>query len=266
MEYCFENNILLCRIPSHTSHKLQPCDVGVFGPLKAAYREEVERLYRGGAETVGKEHFTSLYSPARERSLTHRNILAGWAKAGLHPLNPDRVLRDIQKPLAEVYVSQEGKAKVESCPQEVLQTPVTSEALTSLRNLIEQDTHMLDEPSKQRLQKLANAAQNSFAERALLFDENQLLFKQNKESKTRKSTSSTVVGKAKVMSYEDIVEAQAKRDAKEAAVAKGKRGRKRKATTPEQTQAKRTRKSELEVAEAEIEAEGMGNYCSVLQL
>jgi hypothetical protein len=29
-----------------------------------------------------------------------------------------------------------------------------------------------------------------------------------------------VVGKAKVMSYEDIVEAQAKRDAKEAAVVK----------------------------------------------
>jgi DDE superfamily endonuclease/Tc5 transposase DNA-binding domain len=54
MEYCFENNILLCRLPSHTSHKLQPCDVGVFCPLKAAYREEVERLYRGGANTVGR--------------------------------------------------------------------------------------------------------------------------------------------------------------------------------------------------------------------
>jgi hypothetical protein len=38
LEYCFENNIILCRIPSHTSHKLQPCDIGVFGPLKVAYR------------------------------------------------------------------------------------------------------------------------------------------------------------------------------------------------------------------------------------
>jgi hypothetical protein len=35
LEYCLENNIILCRIPSHTSHKLQPCDIGVFGPLKA---------------------------------------------------------------------------------------------------------------------------------------------------------------------------------------------------------------------------------------
>lgn len=39
LQFCFENNIILCRLPFHTSHKLQPCDVGVFGPLKTAYRE-----------------------------------------------------------------------------------------------------------------------------------------------------------------------------------------------------------------------------------
>jgi hypothetical protein len=104
LEYCFENNIILCRIPSHTSHKLQPCDVGVFGPLKAAYRDKVEELYRGGANTVNKEHFTSLYSPARDQALTSRNIKAGWMKAGLFPFNPDRVLKDIQRPPAKLTV------------------------------------------------------------------------------------------------------------------------------------------------------------------
>ena len=206
----------------------------MFGPLKAAYRDQVERLYRGGANTVGKEHFTPLYSPARDKALTPRNIKAGWIKAGLFPFNPDRVLRDIQKPPAELTVPKADEVKVESCPQdEVLQTPVTAEALTSLHSLIEQDTHALDETSKQRLQrrlqKFANAAQISFAERALLADENRLLFKQNNEAKVRRSTKSTVVGKAKVMSYEDIEDARAKRAAKEEATAgKGKRGRKRK--------------------------------------
>jgi DDE superfamily endonuclease len=190
LEYCFENNILLCRIPSHTSHKLQPCDIGVFSPLKAAYRDQVERLYRGGANTVGKEHFTSLYSPARDKAFTARNIKAGWTKAGLFPFNPNRALRDIQKPVAELTVPKADEVKVGSCPQdEVLQTPVTAEALTSLRSLIEQDAHAHDETSKQRLQrhiqKLAKAAQVSFAECALLVDENQLLFKQNNEAKVR---------------------------------------------------------------------------------
>lgn len=62
LEFCFENNIILCRLTSHTSHKLQPCDVSIFGPLKAAHRDQVERLERGGVGTIGKEHFTYLHS------------------------------------------------------------------------------------------------------------------------------------------------------------------------------------------------------------
>jgi hypothetical protein len=106
--------------------------------------------------------------------------------------------------------------------------------------------------------------EKAFAERALL-DENRLLFEQNNESNCRQSTRSTVVGKAKVMSYEDIVEAQTKRDAKEAVPVTGKGGRKRKSSAPVVAEAKRTRKSEEEVARSEIEALGPENYCSVLR-
>ena len=95
-----------------------------------------------------------------------------------------------------------------------------AEDLTALHGLIEQNAHTLDETTKQRLQELTNAAQISFAECALLADENQLLFKQNNEAKVRRSTKSTVVGKAKVMSYEDSEDARAKRTAKEATVVK----------------------------------------------
>ena len=104
LQFCLENNVILCRLPSHTSHKLQPCDVGAFASLKTAYRDEVERLNRGGLDTVGKEHFTSLYKPARERALTKRNIIAGWAATGLFPFNPERVLRGIQKPSTKVTI------------------------------------------------------------------------------------------------------------------------------------------------------------------
>ena len=55
LEYCFETNIILCRIPSHTSHVLQPCDISVFGPLKSAYRDQVEQLERGCVGTISKE-------------------------------------------------------------------------------------------------------------------------------------------------------------------------------------------------------------------
>jgi hypothetical protein len=47
-------------------------------------------------------------------------------------------------------------------------------------------------------------------------DENLLLFQQNNEKTTRTSIKATIEGTAKVSSYEDIVEAQQKRDMKEA--------------------------------------------------
>jgi hypothetical protein len=50
----------------------------------------------------------------------------------------------------------------------------------------------------------------------------------NNEAKVRRSTKSVVLGKAKVMSYEDIEEARIKRAAKDATNGKGKRCRKRK--------------------------------------
>ncbi|KAM3413773.1 hypothetical protein BST61_g10457 [Cercospora zeina] len=40
MVFCLEKNIILCRQPSHATHKLQPLDVGVVSPLKTAYRDQ----------------------------------------------------------------------------------------------------------------------------------------------------------------------------------------------------------------------------------
>ena len=44
LKFCFKNNIILCRLPSHTSYKLQPYDVAVFALLKVAYHEQVDQL------------------------------------------------------------------------------------------------------------------------------------------------------------------------------------------------------------------------------
>jgi hypothetical protein len=69
--------------------------VAVFASLKGAYRDQVEILERGGVNTIGKQHFIALYSPARERAFTSKNIRARFAAASLFPFNPDRVLRGI---------------------------------------------------------------------------------------------------------------------------------------------------------------------------
>jgi hypothetical protein len=99
LTFCLENNIILCRLPSHTSHNFQPCDISVFSPLKTAYREQVEHFERRGANAVNKEHFVLLYRRACEVALTARNIRSGWSKAGLFPFNPSRVLDGMSAPI-----------------------------------------------------------------------------------------------------------------------------------------------------------------------
>ncbi|KAI0570374.1 DDE-1 domain containing protein, partial [Pyrenophora tritici-repentis] len=224
----------------------QPCDVAVFGPLKTAYRDEVERRYRGGLTNVNKEHFTAIYSRARERGVTKKNILAGWAKTGLFPFNPPRVLRDIVRPDAPLTI--QSPYEDESTQNEVIQTPVTSassEAVTQLLSLIKQDSHN-DEPNEMRhhrlIQKLANASEKSIARQAL--DQNYigLLKAANNEAKTCRNTRSYILkkpgknGEGRVMRQEDLEAIRAnrvqraKQDAAKKTAGKAKRCRS-KATT-----------------------------------
>lgn len=243
LEHCFANNIKLCRLPSHTSHKLQPCDIAVFAPLKVAYRDNVERMERGGVNTIGKQHFTSLYSPARAAAFTRRNILAGWSKGGLYPFNPQRVLKDLKKPsTAQIDIigqtiaprPQDSNVPVPTTPLTPV-TPITAEAFTSLHDMIiKQDAHALEDAKKRslerRLAKLTKAAQMSIVRNVLQQERIQFLLRINNEAKPRRLTKSIVLGKGKgkVMSFEDLEAARTKRAEVEASkCAKKARGRKR---------------------------------------
>ncbi|KAF8852972.1 hypothetical protein BDZ45DRAFT_558562, partial [Acephala macrosclerotiorum] len=186
-----------------------------------------------------------------------KNIKAGFAASGLFPFNPDRVLRSMPAPLAEPAIPRVDEVEVGSCRQEVEMyyrqdeelrtplTPVSAEAFMSLQNrIIQHDAHALDETSKQNLakhlQKCTKAFQKSSALSVLQEDRIRFLTTINNEAKVRRSTKSLVLGKAKVMSYEDLEEARAKRVVKEAtraAKGKGKRGRKRKSSTLEAEEA-----------------------------
>jgi hypothetical protein len=140
LEFCFKNNILLCCLLSHISHKLQPCDVALFALLKTAYCDQVDRLEQGGVNTISKEHFISLYSPAREIVFTPKNIKAGFAASSLFLFNPDRVLRSMPALPAEPAIPRADEVKIGSCRQDVeLQSPVmpvSAESFMSLQNLI----------------------------------------------------------------------------------------------------------------------------------
>jgi hypothetical protein len=238
LESALQHQIILCRLHSHSSHKLQPCDISIFDPLKAAYRDQVERLERGGVGTIGKEHFAMLYCHARQIVFTPRNIRAGWAKAGLFPFCPERVLRDLPRSAAPPIMAelvngdpagQQGASirtrSIPSVPSTPMipvtpVTPVDLVGILTLHDMIRYDAQGLDSGSQRRLQKrvqeLSKAAETSLAEHVLLERRNEFLQRSNSEARVRRSTRSKVIGTARVISYKDLEKARNERALRDA--------------------------------------------------
>ena len=61
-------------MPAHSSHILQPLDVGCFGPLKTAYGRQVEGLMRLGVNYIAKYEFLTAYIVAHKAAFTIRNV------------------------------------------------------------------------------------------------------------------------------------------------------------------------------------------------
>ena len=91
---CFKNNIHLLFLPSHSSHKLRPLDMGPFSPLSRAYSKAVKKYTPTGVATFNRRIFIKVYAQIRPESLSERAIRAGWKRTGLWPLDKQRILDD----------------------------------------------------------------------------------------------------------------------------------------------------------------------------
>ena len=86
------SNIHLVCLPPHTTHLIQPLDVGVFGPIKSAWctilkRHEIESC----AATITKQEFPSLVTQLWDQSFLPHHIKNGFRKAGLYPLKREAI-------------------------------------------------------------------------------------------------------------------------------------------------------------------------------
>ncbi|KAF1982819.1 CENP-B protein [Aulographum hederae CBS 113979] len=75
MKIAKDNRVFIIYLPSHTSHVLQPLDLGVFGPLKQKYSQQLQKLaaFTDGTD-IKKNMFLDLYKKARIEGITSSNI------------------------------------------------------------------------------------------------------------------------------------------------------------------------------------------------
>lgn len=97
---CSDNNIIAICMPPHSSHLLQPLDVGCFGPLKQAYGSFIESKTQLGFSHIDKLDFLEAYLKAHQEVFKPQNIQSGFSAAGIYPFNPERVLSKLNILLA----------------------------------------------------------------------------------------------------------------------------------------------------------------------
>jgi hypothetical protein len=79
--FCHDHNILPLCLPPHTTHLLQPLDVGCFGPLAHYYRMEVDEATQYGLHGVSKYDFLQFYSVAREKAFRVETIRSAFSES-----------------------------------------------------------------------------------------------------------------------------------------------------------------------------------------
>ena len=83
-----ENHVHIIVLPPHCTHRMQPLDVAVMGPLSTYYSKEVENyIFNHPGRTVTQFQVGELFGRAYLKAATPSNALSGFRKCGIAPFN-----------------------------------------------------------------------------------------------------------------------------------------------------------------------------------
>ena len=82
-------------MPAHSSHILQPLNVGCFSPLKTAYGRQIKNYMRCYINHITKLEFLPAFKEAWKAIFTKENICGGFRGAGLVPYDPEHVISNL---------------------------------------------------------------------------------------------------------------------------------------------------------------------------
>jgi hypothetical protein len=183
IDFCKEHNIITLCMPPHSSHLLQPLDVGCFAPLKKAYGKQVGDLIRNSINHITKIEFLPAFRAAFDTSITLSNIRGAFRGAGLVPFNPDAVISTL-----------DVRLKTPTPPPEVLpwesKTPSNAIELVAQTELIRHriQRHQDSSPTSilYSLDQLAKSAEITMHSATLLKSQVDSLRKANEAATQRK--------------------------------------------------------------------------------
>lgn len=127
---CENHNVSFVCLPPNATHILQPLDVAVFRPLKVKWRQTLlnwkDTQMGRNLPTTPKDQFPRLLKKALD-SLTEpgQNLISGFKKAGIFPINKEEPLARLPKQdrvlnvdlVGNCFMQKLTQSRIEICPE-----------------------------------------------------------------------------------------------------------------------------------------------------
>jgi hypothetical protein len=97
VKFCEDNHIIYFFLISHTSHILQPLDVGVFQAYKHWHSEAIAEASQLGIGKFTKNEFLYVLKTIRQKTFKPQTIYHGFARTGIFPYNPRIVIENLEE-------------------------------------------------------------------------------------------------------------------------------------------------------------------------
>jgi hypothetical protein len=96
VRFCEDNQIIVFFLIPHTSHILQPLDVGVFHAYKHWHSEAIANATQTGGGKFTKIEFLYALDTIRQKTFKKQTICHGFRATGIVPYNPQIVIENLE--------------------------------------------------------------------------------------------------------------------------------------------------------------------------
>ncbi|KAJ8728767.1 hypothetical protein PYW07_006463 [Mythimna separata] len=88
LEYASQNHVIFVSLAPHTTHRMQPLDTCVYGPLKTYFEQAVSVFQRTHVgRNISQYEVARLFSEAYMKAATPQNAVKGFSSTGIWPTN-----------------------------------------------------------------------------------------------------------------------------------------------------------------------------------
>jgi hypothetical protein len=201
--FCKEHSIITLCMPPHSSHLLQPLDVGCFAVLKQSYGRQIEGYMRNGVNHIDKPDFLHAFHVARTEAMTLANIQSSFAATGLVPFDPERALSKLHTQFKTPIPPSTSHANNAPASTQAwaFETPHDTAQLVLQANAMKRTA--LPTPTNRALDQLVKGCQLAMNSAVLLAEENRQLHSENKRQKKKRAKRRAFIATGGVLTLQE---------------------------------------------------------------